>query len=407
MKKNVFLVAALLALMATVLSAQTDDSGGTPGLKFTLPKGGKGYTVDKGKVKTGAVVIPESYNNLPVTAIAKKAFSSSTITGITIPTSITDIGDQAFKGCKNLTEIIIPDSVTSIGKEAFENCTSLIGITIPNGVTSIESGTFDGCTSLTSVIIGNGVISIKSGALEFGGGAFYKCTSLTSITLPDSVISIGYGTFQKCTSLTSVTIGNGVTSIGRQVFKDCTSLTAINVDANNTTYSSDNGVLYNKNKTFLIQCPEGKLSVTIPDSVTGIGDFAFSSCKGINDITIPNRVTSIGKFAFSDCTGLTSVTIGNSVIYIGEYAFGNCGRLASVTFLGDFNGGMFGGFSKDAFQGDLREKYTNFIGAIPGKNIYIGNLDAGPGTYTRPVSGNGLLNTPIWTKQNDEIILGL
>ncbi len=216
--------------------------------------------------------------------------------------------------------------VTSIDYYAFEGCTSLTSVTIPDSVTSIGDYAFAHCKSLTSVTIGNGVTSI-------GGYAFKNCTSLTSVTIPNSVTRIGNYAFWNCDSLTSVTIPNSVTRIGNYAFHHCTSLTSITVDANNKYYSSADGVMFNKDKTELIQYPAGKAetSYTIPNSVTSIGIYAFAWCDSLTSVTIPNSVTSIGNFAFYDCTSLTSVTIPDSVTRIGNYAFCNCDSLTSVT----------------------------------------------------------------------------
>ncbi len=184
-----------------------------------------------------------------------------------IPNSVTSIGNYAFVGCDSLTSITIPDSVTSVGDSAFLSCTSLTSITIPDSVTSIGTEALSCCTSLTSVMIGNSVTSV-------GEMTFYGCNSLTSITIPDSVTSIGNSAFSSCTSLTSVMIGNSVTSIGNRAFSGCNSLT----------------------------------SITIPDGVTSIGDSAFNNC-GLTSITIPDSVTSIGAEAFRYCTSLTSITV--------------------------------------------------------------------------------------------------
>ena len=302
-----------------------------------------------------------------VTSLNGFYFQNNTnLTSITIGNGVTSIGNNAFTGCSGLQNVIIGNGVTSIGSNAFSGCTELTSVTIPEGVTGIGNGAFancanrtvtiqtnklqttssnnwstifsnnsglivifgdgvtsiggyafSGCTGLTSVTIGNNVTSI-------GELAFYNCTGLTSVTIPDSVTSIGDIAFYGCTGLTSVTIGNGVTSIGDYAFRGCTGLEAINVASNNTVYSSVDGILYNKNQTTLIKCPQGITgTVTIPDSVTSIGDNAFEYCTGLTSVTIPDSVTSIGSQAFYGCTGLTNVTIPDSVTSIGSSAFGN------------------------------------------------------------------------------------
>ena len=240
------------------------------------------------------------------------AFSGCTsLTSVTIPDSVTNIGNYAFNGCTSLTSVTIPNSVTSIGDSAFSNCTSLTSVTIPDTVTSIGNA-FYNCTSLTSVTIPDSVTSI--------GSAFYNCTSLTSVTIPNSVTSIGSSAFSDCTSLKSVTIPDSVTSIGDYVFKNCTSLTNITIPDSVTRI----GKYAFENCTSLT-------SVTIPDSVTSIGDYAFSSCTSLTSVTIPNSVTSVGSGAFCGCHYLKSVTIPNSVTSIGNSAFEYCTSLTSVT----------------------------------------------------------------------------
>ena len=294
------------------------------------------------------IIIPNS-----VTNIGKAAFNGCTkLKNVALGNSVTSIGWYAFDGCTSLTNITIPNSVTSIGVYAFRNCASLTSITIPDGVTSIGEVTFSGCTSLTSITIPDSVTSI-------GSSAFSGCTSLTSVTIPDSITSIGGYAFDGCTSLTSVTIGNGVTSIGDCAFRDCTSLTSItipdsvismgvydvyddsmhkiesltfdgctslteiNVGNENANYSSENGVLFNKEKTTLKCYPAGKTETeySIPDSVTSIGGYAFDGCTSLTSITIPDSVTSIGFWAFIDCVSLTSITIPDNVTRICYGAF--------------------------------------------------------------------------------------
>ena len=222
--------------------------------------------------------------------------------------------------------VIITDGVTSIGNWAFARCTSLSSVTIPNSVTSIGESAFYGCKSLTSVTIPDSVTSI-------GYNAFGSCESLTSVMIPDSVTSIGAWAFQGCISLTSVTIPDSVTSIGNGAFASCTSLTGIWVGESNSYYSGNaSGVLFNKDKTTLVQCP-GAFSgaYTIPDSVTSISSYAFSGCTSLTSVTIPDSVTIIGEQAFAYCASLASVTIPGSVTSIDGQAFRDCTSLTSVT----------------------------------------------------------------------------
>ncbi len=174
-----------------------------------------------------------------------------------------------------------------------------------------------------------------------GQDAFLDCTNLASIVIPDSVTSIGYMAFDGCPSLTNATIGKEVASIGDFAFSVIASLLAITVDAANMSYSSLDGVLFNKGQTTLIQYPGGRAgSYTVPSSVTSIGEEAFSGTS-LTGVTIGDSVTSIGDYAFSG-TSLTNVTIADSVATIGTGAFSWCSRLTSmaipnsVTNIGNF-----------------------------------------------------------------------
>jgi len=170
--------------------------------------------------------------------------------------------------------------------------------------------------------------------LDIGKHAFIS-RIITSVIIPDGITMIRDSAFIYCTKLTSINIPNSVNGIAQSAFKGCSSLTAINVSAGSKNYMSDNGVLYNKDKTILQTYPVGKTgsSFVIPNSVTNVGDGAFSDCINLTSITIPNSVKYIGEYTFSKCTNLTSITIPNSVKYIGWSAFEGCKNLASVTMM--------------------------------------------------------------------------
>jgi hypothetical protein len=284
----------------------------------------------------GDVTISNSINGLPVTSIADGAFQDcASLTSVTIPDSVTNIGNYGFSG-SSLKSVIIGNGVTTIGNYAFSLCERLANIMMGNSVTSIREEAFNS-TAFASVTIPDSVTSI-------GYGAFDNAR-LTSVTIPDSVTNIGSLAFSQ-SGLSSITIPNSVTSIEDGAFWLCGSLTAISVAVENPFYSSLNGVLFDKSQTTLIVYPNGLTgNYTIPSSITVIGDGAFEGC-GLTSVTIPNSVTNIGDSAFSGCAGLTNVTIGNSVANIGNYAFDNCYNITSVTIpdsvtnLGDsaFNG---------------------------------------------------------------------
>lgn len=224
---------------------------------------------------------------------------------------------------KYIMSIKIENGITNIGNYAFSGCSNLAEITIPNGVSSIGAYAFNGCYDLTQIIIPDSVLSI-------GESAFYSC-NLNEIVFPDSLISIGEGAFSNG-SLTEIVIPESVSSIGEHAFANCSRLTSITVSDGNDSYASVDGVLFNKNKTKLIQYPDYKADAkyTIPDSVTDIGNYAFGGCDNLVEIVIPGSVINIGDSAFSGCYVLEKVTISDGVATIGENAFNNCRGLTEI-----------------------------------------------------------------------------
>ncbi len=249
---------------------------------------------------------------------------------------------KAIKG-----EVVIPDGITSLGGEvSFSGCSSLTGITIPNSVTTIEYRAFSGCSSLASITIPAGVTSI-------GDYAFYGCSSLTSITIPDSVTSIGSNAFYGCFRL--VEVCNKSTLNITKGSEDCGCVGFYAIDIYTSDYISkvsvtdDGYIVYTDGDTkSLIGYTGAETELTLPDGVAEINKYAFAGCDKITSITIPGSITSVGDFAFQYCTALTSVTIGEGVTSIGACAFEGCTGLTSVTIPGSvtsIDNGLFSGCS--------------------------------------------------------------
>ena len=335
------------------------------------------------KKYSGNIVIPESVTykgeTYSVVSIGDGAFSNcSGLTSVTIPNSVTSIDRSAFYYCTGLTSVTIPNSVTSINSCSFFYCYRLTSLIIPQSVVSISSDAFSACYGLTSISVesgnpeydsrdnSNAIIETKTNTLilgcrktvipnsvtSIGSYAFYYCTKLTSITLPNSVTSIGSYAFYYCTGLTSITIPNGVTSINGDAFhgcsgltsvtlpssvsyiygsafRSCTKLASISVDRGNPTYDSRdncNAIIETNSNTLILGCK----NTIIPNSVTSIGQYAFSKCSGLSSIILSNSISSIGNYAFNGCSGLTTLRIPNSVTSIGGKAFCECSGLTDV-----------------------------------------------------------------------------
>lgn len=291
-----------------------------------------GYDAFQNCTSLTGIAVPDG-----VTGIADFAFEGcAAMAGITIGAGVTDMGDSVFFGCVSLTgfavnagnpvysstngvlfnksqttliqcpegkpgSYTIADSVTDIREWAFYRCAALTNIVIGSGVTNIGVSAFRDCSGLAGVTIGSGVINIPESAFE-------GCSGLSGAAIPDNVAGIGDSAFRSCSSLAGVTIGSGVTSIGTWAFHECTSLANITVSALNSVYSSLDGILFNKDQTTLILCPEGRAGTyTIPDHVVSIGASAFRECTNLTSVTISVGVTSIGDMAFAWCDSLTEV----------------------------------------------------------------------------------------------------
>ena len=306
--------------------------------------------------------------------------------GYTIPDTVKTIGRHAFRWCKNLTKVKLPEGVTCIEERAFFNCASLFHISIPDSVKRVGLFAFNMSNALVFTQYNNGIylgnetnpyhtfvkpldnsvtaFSFHADTKVIAGGAFYNCngliqltvpegvvsigerafdcsSDLTQITLPNSLQHIGYGAFVSCHALTEIRIGTNVTEIEPGAFDACTGLNKFWVDANNTAYCCDEqGVLYNKEKTVLLQAPRAISGCyTVAQGVTIIEKSAFNKCTALTEVILPDTVTEIGESAFSR-SSVSTVNIPDGVTHIGAFAFYNSDLSAvripdSVTTIGD------------------------------------------------------------------------
>lgn len=299
------------------------------------------------------------------------AFSGiKNLTSVSIPSSVKEIGDSAFYRCSGLTSVTITNGVEKIGYDVFKNCTNLTKIEIPSSVSRLENDTLDGCNKLTEVslpFVGGynyqGEYESHFGYI-FGASSYSQNASKVPSTLKKVTITggstIGDNAFKDCASITSLTLPNTVSSIGTNALTGCTNLAELSIpfvgDGTGThTYLSYlfGGTVYNDNTSSVGKIPSALKtivltsgttvpayafygcsvsSITMPNTIKTIEQYAFWNIYSVKSITIPNGVTTIGNYAFKAANGLTSITIPESVTSIGTEAFLNCYKLEEINY---------------------------------------------------------------------------
>ena len=282
-----------------------------------------GYAViGIGSVVDTDIVIPATFNNLPVLIIGARAFKGVNLTSVTIPQGIVGIESYAFQGCKSLTSVVLPNSLTYIGSSSFEYCSSLTSVVLPDSLTNIGVSAFSK-SALASITIPDNVTKI-------GDAAFSECSNLSEINLPDKYLDFDSSAFKDTAYANdssnwknqALYIGNHLLRLEESFYGGGTKLNGVDY-----RYEIEEGTKYITSEAFY---DANLTTIVLPDSVIAIGDDAFAM-SWLETITIPNNVTYIGETAFYACSFLTYATIANSVVEIGGGAFACCGELINIT----------------------------------------------------------------------------
>ncbi len=333
--------------------------------------------------------IPETLGGYPVVEIKSRAFEKKTIlTTVVMPDSVQEIGGSAFSGCLNLVSVTLSKGLVKTGSDVFKNCTALTGIEIPKSLEGSTGGMFNGCTGLrnvtfeegvtriadhllhncpgiTEMIIPNTVTVIEKNAFDscanlaqvtipgsvavIETGAFAECGSLRKVVIPDSVTEVGSSAFYNCVNLAEVILSKHLATLGLNAFSKCSALTSIEIPKSleQTTLSLDGhggvfrecgnlkSISFENGTTQIVRwifayC-DGLEEITIPDTVTKIGNAVFYSCKNLRTVNISGNVTEIGSSVFRECLALQEIVIPDSVTSIGTNAFYGCVNLSKVT----------------------------------------------------------------------------
>jgi|GEM_PF-985749 len=313
-------------------------------------------------VSLKSIVIPDS-----VVEIGTSAFRNcKKLIYVSLPSEITCLSVSVFSGCSSLTDIELTEKIESIEANAFLNCTSLEEILIPSSTSSISVFAFDGCASLNCIYvnennakyssdsegvlysadkktlikypIGKEVISytINDDVTEIGDYAFKGSNKLKEILICDGLTKIGQYSFLNCTNIDTIKISKNVEQIGTGAFR--AGVKSVDVDKENVSYSSDDeGVLYNADKTRMIQYPNAnsRIKYAICKNTRSIAENAFYESKSLQEILVPDSVNNIGNSAFYGCSSLKKITLPDSVNVISYNMFENCSQLNTIN-LGNF-----------------------------------------------------------------------
>ncbi|MBQ3936984.1 MAG: leucine-rich repeat protein, partial [Ruminococcus sp.] len=221
-------------------------------------------------------------------------------------------------------KVVIPDTVEEIFWSAFENRKKITDVKLPASLKTVGENAFNNCTAMK-------IDKLPASLKIVGRMAFNNCTAISIDKMPNNLTSVAYKAFGNCTNLKSADMPKTLNDLDPFAFDGCTNLTAINIDSENKTYQSQDGVVYTNNKTATYVCPNGKTSVSLPGGVKTIGRFSFSGCKKLKALVIPSGVESVGPYAFDRCSSVKSVALPNTVKTLDFGSFYDCRSLEQIT----------------------------------------------------------------------------
>ncbi len=301
----------------------------TTGLSYNEVKSGgnvTGYSVAGiGNATETEITIPETYNSKPVTTVAPRAFYGKNITKLSLPSSVSSIGENAFANCAQLSDITLPDSIRSIGTDAFN------GTAYYNNPANWEDSVLYIDHHLISAKADiAGAVNVKQGTLCIAEYAFRSCLSLTGISIPESVLAIAYNSIYGCTEIEHITVDSNNSKYcgaGDCLIEIHTKILIIG--CKNSVIPTDGSVETIYDWAFAEIC--GLTAMTIPDTVTSIGIYAYAGCKMLSEVEFGNGLISIGAYAFYGCTSLKNLALPSKVNEIGIRAFYGCAALESIS----------------------------------------------------------------------------
>ena len=297
LKKALCLILSLIMLLTCAVPAFAADAA-----DLTFYKVSNSYyrIMECSPYATGNLVIPDTYEGLPVTEIKASAFEGCGLSSVTIPASIERIGDKAFYG-SSIESVEFKGADVTLGSSVFSYCFNLSSVTLPSSLKKIPDS------------------------------SFFNCRALSSIAIPSSVTTISANAFN-CSGLTSVTIPASVTTIGAEAFAACENLASLTVDSANTKYKSVDGVLFTKDGKTLLQypCASDTKIYTIPDGVVTIAKTSFAKTDKLQIVYFADSVEKVEAYAFSECKALSGVFLNDSIEVLESLSFQRCSSLMEI-----------------------------------------------------------------------------